>query len=626
MATFHIDLVNGNDANTGVDWANAWLTVTSGATAARIAPGDLIKISKTGDPVSLAQTAQWTNLSQTVTLTTAVNKHINQAVGNTWTASTSVTAGSNGGRKFGATAQSLAIAAGFTTGKIAYAAVDGGGTQDFSGYQKISFWIRPSIAVAASTLSIRLCSDATGDTTVDTLAIPAMPTANQYYCIEIDKGSALGASIQSVALYADLDPGAVTILLNNIVAGNTITHRTLIGKDDGFWWPVQSIDNATLKIDQGIDLSASGRGYYGVTENVTTYYRSCFNDSVTIQDSGTPDGGYIEFSGGWNTATNLQDGDTFYELIASIGQNILLSTKSFIKINKIGFVRANGGVFIQNQGRNIEFTDCLFICNGGSSIGVIFGNTIVFNNCKILCSTEGQSANSNNVSSIIYNNCKFYSNTNYGIKNATSLTQVNNCEFANNGIASIVLSAIAGTIYNYNEGAIRLRNTSLLDASEITYGLTSTDQYVWSFDHDNTQGNHWGFTNGGTINWQTVEKQGSDPGSWKATISSNTRTTLLPIRFKLAEIGIKATDTVTFTAWVKKDDATTVGAKIFVYGSDQSLAGMTYTEVTKANDTNWENLSMTFSATEAGVVEVWAEAWYISGNSNVYFGSISASQ
>jgi hypothetical protein len=623
MATFHIDLVNGNDANTGVDWANAWLTVNSGATAARIAPGDLIKISKTGDPVSLAQTAQWTNLSQTVTLTTAVNKHINQAVGNTWTASTSVTAGSSTLRKFGATAQSLAIAAGFTTGKIAYAAVDGGGTQDFSGYQKISFWIRPTIAVAASTLSIRLCSDATGDTTVDTLAIPAMPAANAYYCIEIDKGSALGASIQSVALYADLDPGAVTILLNNIVAGNTITHRTLIGKDDGFWWAIQSIDNATLKIDEGGNNTDSGRGYYGVTESVTTYYRiPLVSGSLTMQDSGTTNGGYIEFSGGWDTSSNVKNGDTYLDGISSDGAGNGFNLTSFTKLNNVSLVRFTTGI-AGNVVYGWELSDVNTICcgRGFNLSGLLIKSNII--NSKILCNGNGHFLPlSSVVSAFSLINCKIYSNGGRGFV-AGNASTFYSCDFQNNGSFSL---NVYSNVSNYNEGSARLRDTILGDSSEFGFVTSIADQYVWSFDHDNTQGNHWGFTNGGTINWQTVEKQGSDPGSWKATISSNTRTTLLPIRFKLAEIGIKATDTVTFTAWVKKDNATTVGAKIFVYGSDQSLAGMTYTEVTKANDTNWENLSMTFSATEAGVVEVWAEAWYISGNSNVYFGSISASQ
>jgi len=44
----------------GSSWTDAWRTITSGATAARIAPGDEIRISKTTDPISVG-TATWTN-------------------------------------------------------------------------------------------------------------------------------------------------------------------------------------------------------------------------------------------------------------------------------------------------------------------------------------------------------------------------------------------------------------------------------------------------------------------------------------------------------------------------------------------------------------------------------------
>lgn len=40
MSTFYLDYENGNNANSGADWANAWKDLTNGATAARIAPGD----------------------------------------------------------------------------------------------------------------------------------------------------------------------------------------------------------------------------------------------------------------------------------------------------------------------------------------------------------------------------------------------------------------------------------------------------------------------------------------------------------------------------------------------------------------------------------------------------------
>jgi hypothetical protein len=85
-ATYYIDPTNGNNANTGLSWATAWKTITGGPTSARIKSGDLIKIAKSIDPVSIGP-AQWNNLSKTVTLsntpdgnltsTSLISKNIN---------------------------------------------------------------------------------------------------------------------------------------------------------------------------------------------------------------------------------------------------------------------------------------------------------------------------------------------------------------------------------------------------------------------------------------------------------------------------------------------------------------------------------------------------------------------
>lgn len=53
--------------NGGMSWTDAWKTITSGATAARIAPGDTIKIAKTPAPFGIGQAA-WTDASNAVTI------------------------------------------------------------------------------------------------------------------------------------------------------------------------------------------------------------------------------------------------------------------------------------------------------------------------------------------------------------------------------------------------------------------------------------------------------------------------------------------------------------------------------------------------------------------------------
>ena len=92
MAIFYIDLVNGNDANTGASWAQAWKTVNNGSTAARIAPGDTIRMAKSPDKVSLGN-GTWTSVSSngqpntSYTITAATNATpiaITVASGGSW--------------------------------------------------------------------------------------------------------------------------------------------------------------------------------------------------------------------------------------------------------------------------------------------------------------------------------------------------------------------------------------------------------------------------------------------------------------------------------------------------------------------------------------------------------------
>jgi len=52
----------------GANWADAWKTITAGATAARVAPGDVVRIAKSPVPTAVGN-ATWTSLNKTVTFT-----------------------------------------------------------------------------------------------------------------------------------------------------------------------------------------------------------------------------------------------------------------------------------------------------------------------------------------------------------------------------------------------------------------------------------------------------------------------------------------------------------------------------------------------------------------------------
>jgi hypothetical protein len=347
MSTFYVDLENGNDANDGTSFANRWLTLTSGATAARIAPGDVIRIMGSPAATSLGQSVTWTNQSATLTLSTAVTKTISDC-DSSWTASANVTASNpTFAQKQGTANLQLAIAAGFTTGKLAYKAL--GASTDFSGHKQVTFWWRSNTVHAGTVFTVRLCSDTTGDTTVNTIAVPAIQTGvtNQWIPVTVDTGAALGAAIQSVAIYAESDPGTITVQIDNLEAckdsasADSLTLRSLVSKnaDDGYggllWWPIRSILGTTVILETNWTNStlSANSGYYGTTASVTTYKRETIRLTSTsgvlkLNDSGTS-GSPITYSGGWNrTDMSSQDGMTFVDN-RDVPQNNTAATSGF---------------------------------------------------------------------------------------------------------------------------------------------------------------------------------------------------------------------------------------------------------------------------------------------------------
>lgn len=244
MSTFLLDPIGGNDANDGTTFANRWKTVNGGATSGRIAPGDTIRVIAGLTPTALGQNATWTNNSITLTLTTAVTANIDLC-DSAWTASANVTCTASSTRKQGTNSASIAIAAGFLTGLVAYKAL--GGATDYSGHQQISLWLQANATIAANVLQIVLCSDAAGVNAINTVNLPAVPGTNVWQAITVDTGGALGASIQSVALYAASDPGTVTVLLDNVLAckasasADSLTLNSLIGKVHTQPWAASTV-------------------------------------------------------------------------------------------------------------------------------------------------------------------------------------------------------------------------------------------------------------------------------------------------------------------------------------------------------------------------------------------------
>lgn len=330
----------------------SWKTITSGATAARIAPSDNIRIKKNTDPESLGVNATFTNDSATVTLSSALTQLVCDC-GSAWTASENVTQSTVTTLAMAGNCQQFAILAGFSTGKVAYFDFGEGNELNLSAFQKLTFGFYTSIDTAAGVFTIKLCSDASGDTAVDELilnkAIGYDSFIGAMHRVLLDKGGALGISIRSIAIYANSDPSTITIRIDDINATNGLAHRSLIGKNDDWWLSIKAINGTTITL--------SGT-YYGATETVPCYavndwidfeaasYSTAVN---TITDSGSSSAALITYQGGWNFATNEQDGYTNFHLLANIGYGIYATGKNYIRLENF---RVHGGYYSINIAAN----------------------------------------------------------------------------------------------------------------------------------------------------------------------------------------------------------------------------------------------------------------------------------
>jgi hypothetical protein len=323
---------------------SSWLTVNSGPTSARIAPGDNIRLKKNTDPESVGSSMAFTNGSANATMSTAVTQMICNC-SSAWTASANVTPSNPTGLVSGS-CQQFVFASGFSTGKVGYFSF---ATVDLSAFQMISLVCSSNADIAASMFSIKLCSDAAGDTPVDTMIINSGVNYDNVlgatgHRIRLDNGGALGSAIRSIALYAESDPGTITFKIDDIIATNGLCHHSLIGRNDGYWYPVLAINNTVVTLAQVYrgDSDVSPVSLYHISDFISSSpvaYNTIMNQA---NDYGTF-GSLITYQGGWNFTTNDQDGYT--NLHSRSGMGIVWYSQIAKHYNRLENIRMRGGYY-----------------------------------------------------------------------------------------------------------------------------------------------------------------------------------------------------------------------------------------------------------------------------------------
>ncbi len=732
MATFYLDFENGNDANDGTTFANRWKTLTSGATAARIAPGDEIRIMGSPAPTSLGQNGVWTsqalqatksissstnatpiaitctshgystgdtvvitghstntnaNGTWEITVTGANTFTLDGSAGNgvggasgtvrlrnntrvmlttpvtqniastgpertAWTASTNALAVLTAGLspKEGYYTDQITVQTAFTTGKAAYYTLPA--TLDLSAYQQVSFWIQLG-TLTSGQAELRLCSDSTGDTAVNTVSIPSVPATSRWQPVTVDLSTNLGNSVNSIALYVTTDLSTtanVAIYFSNIIAckassePDSLTLTSLIGKNTTgeTFWGIQSINGTRVMLDADTNAtptSSGVRGYYGTSETVTTWKRETIKlgpavgistTLQTIQDSGT-DGNPITFSGGWDRANmSTQTLETWLDGVNGHGYAIVTASRSWLVFSNLSFSRF-GGVYSTGSA-----TFCTF---GAKTISNLSSESIVWATTAreitvdvdfiIACATLGiQKSTNAQTNGVIFLGYGVLSNGNTGISSGSSagvlkvFGKTSNALIANNG--SYALAAGSNfAVYNIkteNNGTgglllpvapnAYLYKCVIGDTTEVD--ANSTTQYsaftLQSHDHDQTTGNHKIFGDGYRISAATDERHTASGISWKIqpTVSDRINSTR-PVILSLAKVACAANSLVTVKAWMYRDNS---GLTMRLVCKGGQIAGVDNDVTASVTTTNaWEEETITFTPTETGVVEITAEAW-----------------
>ena len=590
--------------------------------------------------------------------------HGNRGALTNWTASANVTCTIDSTNyKEGGESQTIAIGASFTTGKAAYLTLS---TLDLSAYKQVSFWLRwnSGTALVSGDMELRLCSDTTGDTVVNTIAIPPLQSNAAWACITVDKAAALGSAIQSISLYVNVDRGAQSLNLDCITAckdstsNDSLSLSSLIGKSSGNYYGIQSINYDRVILDTHVNakpIVGQITGYYGTSETVTTYKRECFKYAAALglttqvmnfNDSGTS-GSPITISGGWNdTDMTTQTGETWFDGINGNGYLFYGNNISYWSgFGNLAAVRYYAPAYF-GSASNVTASfralnnNTLYGINATSAQNVTLGADYIENNLSGVLSgiintiTAGQVNNNVNYGVLVQQgSCKFnldsccnnlsygaYINTNVG---GDAVLNIDLCK--DNGTSNYNFDTVGGCVINnsvmggsapiditlttmYGYDVIANRCT-FAAATEVSVTATYIDSrlYVNSRNLDNND--HRIYLPNANIKTDTGVVYGTNPYSWKLSPTSTTyQNENNPTVFSLGKFTCYANVATTFKAQFRRTN-TGISAQLVCEGGQINGVDNDVTESMTAAQDTWEELSISFTPTETKTVEILAKAW-----------------
>jgi hypothetical protein len=647
MANFYIDPIMGNDSADGSTLDLSGLPTVgpkkymSGLTAANLNDGDEVRMVasppwNTGTTFTMAITDTYATMGSGFTLADLGVKLVSE--NNTaWTAATNVTAStllnSNVSRNLNGTNTSqLVVATAFTTGKMAH--IDLGSSTDLSTYNCLNFYINTT---AVTNFQLDFCSDSSGDTIIESIQFSLTSNAITSCCLFKSDLSFFPNNVRSIALQATTDPGTPAIIISQMWAGGIVKSDAFLdsiypntrGGYIGFniwsmfgasgmeYFPIRYLDFTNNRIyplginEVAITTTLSINGFANYTDE--PLYAVC---GAPIHSQETSTTGLVEavdskvgriFEGGYRHDGTSNTRTTGHRSYSVDWKNIFSATTN------MKWTIKNMSFLYNGSNWSVNFENCFFphnpmLVNAGAFIPI-------YKNCIF-------KYNSSLASGIFLNSTFYASRASITLISPTAISYFKKCIFQNASNNTAVTPE--GYLLNMPFTFCSFLNCTF---NTTNIGISSNNRIVFSQNHNDISGNHKMYRANAVLGqWQTTEKQGSDPGAWEL-ITSSTETAYAPMQLKLAEFAVNGSGLVTINAWVKKSHATEIDSWILV-GSELTTAISQNYEAVSADNTNWQQLQITFTPDEAGVITLYACAQRrnTSNTRSAFFGSINITQ
>jgi hypothetical protein len=233
-------------------------------------------------------------------------------------------------------------------------------------------------------------------------------------------------------------------------------------------------------------------------------------------------------------------------------------------------------------------------------------NGLIIKNTHNAVFTSGNAIiNKANFQGNVYS-CKYSSDGQVGVVVFNNLTSTDT-NFT--GVNSATYSA-------YAQKAVIINNAPGGDKNSVS-------QYYKMYGQPAVGSTAWG----ATVFAQTSVRHTASGIAWQINPLTNYITETYPFQFKIASIAVNSSSTVTVKAWLKLSHASDIGAKLFIPGGQ--ISGPTSdTSATKSADTNWEELTVTFTPSIQGVVDIYVEAYWKANlaDESVYVDDITVTQ